>query len=58
MPRMLGYLCYLLAIAITVLVIGAKYFSLNVPQVTSVLMSDSTRSLLIALLLSFVARWI
>ena len=58
MGRMLGYVFYLIAVAITVLVIGSKYFNFSVPQVTGILMADSTRSLLIALLLSFIARWV
>lgn len=58
MRGLLGYILYIVAIAITVLVIGAKYFSLNLQPVTGILMADSTRSLLVALLLSFVARWV
>ncbi len=58
MRGLLGYILYIVAVAITVLVIGAKYFSLNLQPVTGILMADSTRSLLVALLLSFVARWV
>lgn len=58
MRNLLGYILYLLAVAITVLVIGAKYFGLNLPPVTGMLMSDAARSLIIALALSLVARWV
>ena len=58
MRGMLGYILYLIAVVITVLVIAAKYFGINVQPVTGILMNDAARSLLIALLLSFIARWV
>lgn len=59
MRHLLGYILYLLAVAITVLVVAGKYFGFTgVPQVMSVVMSDPARSLLTALVLSFVARWV
>ena len=58
MRGLLGYILYVLAIAITVLVIAAKYFGVVLPPVTGPLMSDPARSLLVALLLSFIARWV
>jgi hypothetical protein len=58
MRGVLGTILYLLALAITVLVIGAKYFALKVPPVTDIVMADAARSLIIALVLSLVARWV
>ena len=58
MRGLLGYVLYLLAIVITVLVVAAKYFGVSVQPVTGLLMNDPARSLLIALLLSFIARWV
>jgi type III secretory pathway component EscR len=58
MRHLLGYVLYLAAIAITALVVAAKYFNFGYPPVTPLLMSDPTRSLLVALGLSFVARWL
>jgi hypothetical protein len=57
MRRVLGYILYLLALAITVLVVAAKYFNFGYPPVTPLLMSDPTRSLLIALALAFISKW-
>ena len=56
--RLLGYLLYLLAVVITVVVIAAKYFGVSVPNVTAVVMRDPAQSLLGALLLSLVSRWL
>ncbi len=58
MGRFLGYILYIIALAITVLVVAAKYFSFGYPPVTPLLMSDPARSLLIALALAFIAKWI
>ena len=58
MRGLLGYILYGLAIAITGLVIASKYFGVSLPPVTGMLMSDPARSLLVALLLSFIARWV
>ena len=53
-----GYVLYVIAVIITVLVIAAKYFGVTIPNVTAWVMRDPTQSLLVALLLSFIARWI
>lgn len=53
-----GSLLYIVAIAITIVVIAAKYFGVSAPPVTAWAMRDPAQSLLLALLLSFVARWI
>lgn len=53
-----GSVLYVVAIVITVLVIAAKYFGFQAPPITGWVMRDPTQSLLLALLLSFVARWI
>jgi len=58
MRGLLGYILYIAAIVITALVIAAKYFSFGYPPITPMLMNDPARSLLIALLLSFIARWV
>ncbi len=58
MRGLLGYILYLLAIAITVLVIANKYFGVDLPPVTAILMKDAAQSLIIALVLSFIARWV
>ena len=47
-----------LSLAITVLVVAAKYFNFGYPPVTPLLMSDPTRSLLIALALAFISKWV
>ena len=56
--RILGYAMYLAAIAITVLVVASKYFGVNVAPVTAMLMGDPARSLLVALALSLISKWI
>ena len=56
--NILGHLLYLLAVVITVVVIAAKYFGVSVPNVTEVVMRDPAQSLLGALLLSLVSRWL
>jgi hypothetical protein len=53
-----GQLFYAIAIAITVLVVGNKYFHVHVPPVTTWLMADSTSSLLAALVLALLSRWL
>ena len=60
MGRLLGYVLYLLALAITVAVVMAKYNLMALPQVpvlTGFVTSDHARALLVALLLSFIAKW-
>lgn len=56
--RILGWLMYLAAIAITVLVVASKYFGVQIAPVTGMLMRDPAASLLLALVLSFIAKWI
>ena len=56
--RILGWLMYIAAIAITVLVVASKYFGVNVAPVTAMAMRDPAASLLLALGLSFIAKWI
>ncbi len=58
MGRVFGYVLYLLALAITVLVVGAKYFNFGYPPVTPLLMKDPTLSLLVALGLALVSKWV
>ena len=53
-----GYLFYVIAIAITGLVVAAKYFAFTVPTVTPMVMRDSTASLLLALALALLSRWL
>ena len=61
MRHLLGYILYLLAIIITVAVVLAKYNLFAVPQVpvlSGFIAADHARALLVALLLSFIARWL
>jgi hypothetical protein len=58
MGRILGYVLYVLALAITGLVVAAKYFSFGYPPVTPLLMKDPALSLLIALALAFISKWV
>ena len=53
-----GYLLYVIAIAITGLVVAAKYFNFSVSTVTPMVMHDSTASLLLALALALLSRWL
>ncbi len=53
-----GYLFYVIAIAITGLVIASKYFHVAIAPVTGWLMADSTASLLLALVLALLSRWL
>ena len=54
----IGDLLYVVAIAITAVVVAAKYFSFGISPVTGWIMADSTRSLLIALVLAILSRWL
>ncbi|MEQ8825296.1 MAG: hypothetical protein RIC14_13080 [Filomicrobium sp.] len=54
----LGYLLWVLAVAIAILVGISKFAGIDVPVVTSMLMQDSTLSLFVALGLSLVAKWV
>jgi hypothetical protein len=53
----LGFVLYIIAVVITVVVVAAKYFDASFPPVTAWAMRDAAQSLLIALALSFVARF-
>ena len=53
----LGSVLYVIAVVITVVVVAAKYFGASFPPVTGWAMRDPAQSLLIALALSFVARF-
>ena len=54
----LGFVLYVLAVLITVVVIAAKYFGASFPPVTAWAMRDPAQSLLIALALVFVSRYV
>jgi hypothetical protein len=53
-----GQLFYAIAVGITVLVVGSKYFHVSVPPVSTWLMADATASLLAALVLALLSRWL
>ncbi len=53
-----GYLIWLAAVAIAVLVGLAKFGSVSVPVVTPMLMADSTMSLFVALGLALLSKWV
>jgi hypothetical protein len=53
----LGFVLYVIAVVITVVVVAAKYFDASFPPVTVWAMRDPAQSLLIALALSFVSRF-
>lgn len=53
----LGFVLYVIAVVITVVVVAAKCFDASFPPVTAWVMHDAAQSLLIALALSFVARF-
>ena len=53
-----GYILWVLAVAIAVIVGLAKFMQISLPVVTPALMGDSTLSLFIALALSLIAKWI
>jgi hypothetical protein len=54
----LSFVLYVLAVLITVVVIAAKYFGASLPPVTAWAMRDPAQSLLIALALVFVSRYV
>jgi Mg/Co/Ni transporter MgtE len=58
MNRSVGFVLYVIAVVITVVVVAAKYFGVSLPPVTEWAMRDPAQSLLIALALSFIARFI
>jgi hypothetical protein len=53
-----GFLLWLLAVAVAVIVGLAKFAGISVPVATPLLMKDSTLSLFVALGMSIVARWL
>ncbi len=54
----LGYLLWLIAVIIAVLVGLAKYANISVPQVTDLLMRDPAQSLFVALALAVIAKFV
>jgi hypothetical protein len=53
-----GFVLYIIAVVITVVVVAAKYFGVSLPPVTAWAMRDPAQSLLIALALSFLSRFL
>lgn len=53
-----SYLLYVIAIVITGLVVAAKYFDYSVPVVSPLVMHDAAASLLVAIVLALVSRWV
>ena len=53
-----GYLMWVAAVAIAVLVALAKFADISVPVVTPALMADSTLSLFVALGLALLAKFV
>ena len=58
MSLSLASVLYVIAIIITVVVVAAKYFGASFPPVTTWAMRDPAQSLLIALALSFISRFV
>jgi len=54
----IGYVLYLLALLITAAVVASKYFGVTIPSVTEFVMRDPSQSLLIALVLALVSKWL
>lgn len=54
----IGHALYVIAVVITVVVVAAKYFGVSVPTVTAWAMRDPAQSLLVALVLALVSRWV
>ena len=54
----IGHVLSVLAIIITVIVVAAKYFGVSVPTVTAWAMRDPAQSLLLALALALISRWV
>ena len=54
----LGYIFWILAVAIAVLVGLSKFMGISVPVVTAPLMVDSTLSLFVALALALLAKFV
>ena len=58
MKNIIGYVLYLAAVIITVVVVAAKYFGVSLPPSAAWIMKDPAQSLLIALALALVSRWL
>ena len=58
MKNTIGYVLYLAAVIITVVVVAAKYFGVSLPPSAAWVMKDPAQSLLIALALALVSRWL
>ena len=58
MTNIIGYVLYLAAVMITVVVVAAKYFGVSLPPSAALVMKDPAQSLLIALALALVSRWL
>ena len=58
MKNILGYVLWLLAIAITIVVVLSKYNIYQTPTVSGRLMKDPALSLLIAIVLSLISKWV
>ena len=58
MKNILGNLLWLLAIAITIVVVLSKYNIYQTPTVSGMLMRDPALSLLIAIVLSLISKWV
>ena len=58
MKTIIGYVFYLAAVIITVVVVAAKYFGVALPPPTDWVMKDPAQSLLIAVALALVSRWL
>lgn len=56
--RSIGILLYVIAIVITGLVVASKYFGVSIPTATALVMRDPTASLLGALALALISRWL
>ena len=53
-----GAVLYVIAVLLTVVVVASKYFALTLPKVTAWAMRDPAQSLLLALALALVSRWL
>ena len=58
MKNIIGYVLYLAAVIITVVAAAAKYFGVSLPPSAAWVMKDPAQSLLIALALALVSRWL
>ena len=54
----LGPILYVIALFITVIVVASKYFGITIPTATAYAMRDPAQSLLVALVLALVSRWV